>query len=128
MKIAFMGHKDDSSDIYIIDLVDNEIKNLTNDIFSESSPSWAPDGSKIYFTSDRGINSDVDAMFNVDFSQTDIYQFDFSNSQISQITSTAVNENYPIASTDGNLFYTSDHNGITNIFKHNLSNLSLIHI
>ena len=31
-RIAFMGHKDDSSDIYVIDLDSNEVKNITNDI------------------------------------------------------------------------------------------------
>ena len=120
-RIAFMGHKDDSSDIYVIDLDSNEVKNITNDIFSEASPSWSPDGAKIYFTSDRGVNSNINAMFDVDFSQTDIYEYDFSNAQVSQITNTSVNENYPVANADGDLFYTSDYNGITNIFKHNLS-------
>ena len=52
-----MGHKDDSSDIYIIDLNSDEITNITNDIFSDSSPSWSPNGKIIYFTSDRGENT-----------------------------------------------------------------------
>ena len=28
-----MGHKDDSSDIYVIDLTTKEVTNITNDIF-----------------------------------------------------------------------------------------------
>ena len=76
-KIAFMGHKDDSSDIYIIDLNSDEITNITNDIFSESSPSWSPNGKIIYFTSDRGENINANNMFDVDFSQTDIFQYSF---------------------------------------------------
>ena len=32
-------------------------KNLTNDVFSDTEPSWSPDGEKIVFVSDRGIKS-----------------------------------------------------------------------
>jgi Tol biopolymer transport system component len=120
-KIAFMGHKDDSSDIFVINLNDKKIVNITNDIFSEASPSWSPDGSKIYFTSDRGRNSNVVSMYDIDFSQTDIYEYNTESKIITQITNSDVNENYPIADTNGNLFYTSDYNGVTNIFKYNIS-------
>ena len=61
-------------------------------------------------------------MFDIDFSQTDIFQYNFDTYEVSQITDTQFNENYPVSSKDGHLFYTSDYNGITNIFKHNLSN------
>ena len=120
--IAFMGHKDDSSDIYVIDLNSKEVTNVTNDIFSESSPSWSSNGEVIYFTSDRGNSLQAENMFEIDFSQTDIFQYSFSTNKITQLTDTEFNENYPVASLDGNLFYTSDYNGITNIFKHNLTN------
>jgi len=119
-QIAFMGHKDDSSDIYVINLDNQKIKNITNDIFSEASPSWSPDGLKIYFTSDRGRNTNTVSMYDIDFSQTDIYEYDFVSNKITQITNSDVNESYPIADTNGNLFFTSDLNGITNIFKYNL--------
>ena len=120
--IAFMGHKDASSDIYVIDLNSKEVTNVTNDIFSESSPSWSSNGEVIYFTSDRGNSLQAENMFEIDFSQTDIFQYSFLTNKITQLTDTEFNENYPVASLDGNLFYTSDYNGITNIFKHNLSN------
>ena len=118
--IAFMGHKDDSSDIYVIDLNSKEVTNITNDIFSDSSPSWSSNGEVIYFTSDRGNSSQTKNMFEIDFSQTDIFQYSFASNKIIQLTDTEYNENYPVASSEGNLFYTSDYNGITNIFKHNL--------
>jgi Tol biopolymer transport system component len=120
-KIAFMGHKNDSSDIYVINLNSNEIQNITNDIFSESSPSWSPNGEIIYFSSDRGQNISAKNMFEVDFSQTDIFQYSYLTNKVSQITNTKFDENYPVSSKDGYLFYTADYNGITNIFKHNLT-------
>ena len=117
-KIAFMGHVNDSSDIYVIDLDTKDITNITNDKFSEYSPSWSNDGSKLYFASDRGVSNDSSDMYKIDFSQTDIFEFDFEENEIRQITNTDYNENYPVASNDGSIYYTSDYNGITNVFKH----------
>ena len=87
-KIAFMGHKDDSSDIYVIDLTTKEVTNITNDIFSESSPSWSSNGEIIYFTSDRGQNTSTNSMYDVDFSQTDIFQYSYQTNAVSHITNT----------------------------------------
>lgn len=120
-QIAFMGHKDNSSDIYIINLDNNKIVNVTNDIFSDSSPRWSPDGLKIYFSSDRGKSTKSKNMSDIDFSQTDIFEYNTLNAEITQITNSEFNENYPVANDKGYLFYTSDYNGVTNIFKHNLS-------
>ena len=89
-KIAFMGHKDDSSDIYVIDLTTKEVTNITNDIFSESSPSWSSNGEIIYFTSDRGQNTSTNSMYDVDFSQTDIFQYSYQTNTVSQITNTCL--------------------------------------
>tara|TARA_B100000427_G_scaffold314023_1_gene306845 strand:- start:984 stop:4091 length:3108 start_codon:yes stop_codon:yes gene_type:complete len=120
-KITFMGHKNNSSDIYVINLDNNEIINVTNDIFSDSSPRWSTDGLNIYFTSDRGNAQKVSDMNNVDFSQTDIFKYNTLTAEITQITNTEFNENYPVPNNKGDLFYTSDYNGVTNIFKHNLT-------
>ena len=54
-------------------------------------------------------------MFDVDFSQTDIFQYSYKTNTVTQLTNTKYNENYPVAGSDGNLFYTADYNGITNI-------------
>jgi len=39
---------------YIYNMTTKEVKNLTNDIFSDSEPVFSPDGKTIYFASDRG--------------------------------------------------------------------------
>ncbi|GIS56968.1 MAG: hypothetical protein CM1200mP1_09060 [Candidatus Neomarinimicrobiota bacterium] len=39
--------------------VSKELNNLTNDVFSDTEPSWSPDGSKIVFASDRGKNVEI---------------------------------------------------------------------
>ena len=52
--IAFIGQNKKQSDIYIYNFETQELTNLTDDIFSDSDPSWSLDDSKIYFASDRG--------------------------------------------------------------------------
>ncbi|MHC4259964.1 MAG: DUF5050 domain-containing protein, partial [Planctomycetota bacterium] len=54
-KIAFMSNRDGNFEIYIMNADGNEQKNLTNNPARDFLPSWAPDGSKIAFTSDRDV-------------------------------------------------------------------------
>jgi len=120
-KIVFIGHKDDASDLYVIDLDTTELTNLTNDTFSDFSPTWSSNGDMIVFSSDRGTNTGSPDMFDIEFSQNDIFMYDMSSEKITQVTNTPYNENYPVLNQENSLFYTADYNGVYNIFKHNLS-------
>ena len=121
-KIVFIGHKDNASDLYMIDLSTKELTNLTNDNFSDFSPTWSSNGDMIVFSSDRGTNTGSPDMFDIDFSQNDIFLYDLSSEKITQVTNTPYNENYPVFNKDNTLFYTADYNGVYNIFKHDISN------
>jgi len=57
-KIAFIGLKDDRTDLYVYNMKTKTLFRLTNDQFSEFEPSWSPDGKKIVFVSQRGFSSD----------------------------------------------------------------------
>jgi len=117
-KLAFVGHDEVSSDIYSYDLETDSLINLTNDLFSNSEPSWSPDGNKIVFVSDRNAKSISD----INRFQTDLYIVDTRSKDIQQITHTNHNENYPVwAHTEPILLYTADHNGVWNIYRHDLS-------
>ena len=115
-KIVFIGHKNDASDLYLIDLKTEKVTNLTNDIFSDFSPSWSLNGDKVFFSSDQSSYKDNTDISEIDFSKKDIFMYDFTTESITQITDTDHDEAYPVASKDNILFYTADYN------------LSLIHI
>jgi len=122
--LAFVGNQGKASDIYVLDIYTKAITNVTNDIFSDSEPTWTNDGKQISFVSDRGAHlngemneiSDTFKMSEYDYSQTDIYTIDIATKEISRLTNTEYNEDYPVwANTENKLLYTADKNGVWNI-------------
>jgi hypothetical protein len=130
-QLAFVGNKVSSSDIYLYDIENRTLKNLTNDIYSDSEPTWSADGSKIAYVSSRVKKDDSlirenQSLNDIASFQTDIYSIDITNNSLNRITYSDANENYPLwANTDNILFYTSDENGISNLFRHNMDNGSI---
>ena len=70
---AFIGHKNDASDLYLIDLKTEKVTNLTNDIFSDFSPSWSLNGDKVFFSSDQSSYKNNTDISEIDFSKKDIF-------------------------------------------------------
>jgi len=127
-EIVFTGNQNGSSDIYIYDLDQEKYRQITNDIFSDSYPRWDNKGEEIVFVSDRGGYVDgkySGRMEDHDYRQTDIYILNTKDGNIRRITDTPDNENHPIwANTKRTIFYTSDHNGVHNLYKHSLGSHS----
>ena len=128
-EIAFTGNHNGSSDLYIYDLDKEEYRQVTNDIFSDSYPNWNNKGNEIVFVSDRGDYVDgkyIGRMEKHDYRQTDIYIVNTQDNRIRRVTNTPDNENHPIwANTEETLFYTSDYNGVYNLYKHSLEEYNL---
>jgi Tol biopolymer transport system component len=127
-KLAFVGNTSFQSDIHIYDLNTKESINLTNDVFSDSDPVFSPDGSTVYFVSDRMNYTDPATlpknfkMSRFDFSQSNIYSIDLATRRIVRITEfEGSDETNPVVSPDGKkILYVSDRNGIGNVYERNL--------
>ena len=88
-QIAFIGQVENSSDIYIYNIDTKIIDRVTNDVFSDSYPSWNPLGTEILFASDRGdyVSGDFTGVMNDhDYRQTDIYSVSTLNNEITRHT------------------------------------------
>jgi Tol biopolymer transport system component len=126
--LTFVGVKTPQSDIYVYNIVTKELKNLTNDIFSDMDPAFSPDGKTIYFASDRGdilSPSMVQANFkiwNYDFGQSDLYSIDITTRIIRRITTQPNgSKTSPVPSPDGKkILYIADINGINNLYVQTL--------
>jgi Tol biopolymer transport system component len=119
-KLAFVGIKERQSDIYVYDLDTKELRNLTNDIYSDGDPVWSPDARTIYFSSDRGnhIGAAGGTMKTYDYSQQDLYSIGAASQVVERVTDWPnSDENSPVVSPDGKkLLFVSDKNGINNIY------------
>lgn len=127
--IAFIGYRDGASDLYIYELESKSFKNLTKDVFSDQDICWSEDSKLIIFSSDRKDNVipgeyPVDGIRQAAYSREgwDLYRMNIDSSTITRLTFTpGINEEKPtIAFDKKTLFYTSDSNGIDNIYAFNL--------
>ena len=124
-KIAFIGHDGFSSDVYVYDLIDENIINITNDWYSDTQVSWHPNGDDMLIISDRGNNKlgkkiDILNFIDHDVDYSDIYKLKKIsplNYDIIRLTNSEEIESYPLYSPDGKkVAFISDISGINNIY------------
>ncbi len=126
--LAFVGVKTPQSDVFIYNIATKELKNLTNDIFSDMDPVFSMDSKTIYFASDRGDITSPSFMpanfkiWNYDYGQSDLYSLDISTRIIRRITTQPNgSKSSPVLSPDGKkILYISDINGINNLYIQSL--------
>ncbi len=131
--LAFIGQDKKQSDVYLFKFLNRELINLTDDIFSDSDPSWSFDDRKIYFSSDRGnyLNkSDIPSDFKIYeyyYGQKDIYSINLEDLIVTRVTNLPhSNETSPREDANGErLIFISDMNGINNIYVKNLKSDSI---
>lgn len=126
--LAFVGDNSKQSDIWVYDLNSKKLTRITNDRFSDSYPRWSRDGNKIYFTSDRGNNIDLNSipenidMAKYDYSEKNLYDYDMTAGTLKLLNSDkGADESHAVSSPDGKrILFISDKNGINNLWMKNL--------
>jgi len=117
--VAFSALDGGLSDIFLFDLETEELKKLTDDPFSDLYPSWSPDGSNIAFVTDR-FSSDLSILNIGDFQMAFL---DPNTGAIEKIPGFlgAKNINPQWAPDSKSLFFMSDRNGISNVYRLDLA-------
>ena len=106
-KVIFSGAKNGIRDIYLLDLSNYSLKNLTNDEFFDYSPAWSPDGKTIVYTSD--VRGNI-KLFSFNLVQPEASKL--------QLTYAEYNDIQPIFTPDGKkILFSSDEGGIYNIYS-----------
>lgn len=126
-KLAFDGNIGPSQDIFVYDLRTKELTNLTKDFFSDYEPSWSNDSKSVFFVSDRGskvelnsYKSDYNLLSENNIYQSDIYKVALNSIVAERITDTPLwSENQPQMTRSGQLVFSSDENGIPNLYEYN---------
>lgn len=132
-ELAISAYKPLESDIYVYNLKTHELRNLTNDIFTDQQPYWSPDSKKIYFASDRGdsLYQESNPLALAHWAAgnpLDIFSIDVASGKIQRITHSNFpntpnvvahggDNTYPLPTPDGKgLIFESSRNGIDNLY------------
>ncbi len=109
-KVAFSGAlKDGMFDLYVYDVSRDELRQLTDDIYSDRDASFSPDGKKVAFSSDR-------AAFGFE-GYHNIFEIDLATEEITQLTSGQFKDFSPDYSSDGKwLLFSSEREGRSNLY------------
>jgi Tol biopolymer transport system component len=115
--IAFSALSGGISDIYLINLKNKNISNLTNDIYYDITPIWAPDGKTILYSSRRSGNDQI-------------FEINVNNPQLRiQYTFDNYNSISPFYSPDMKIIYFSaNKNGVNNIYALNKETNELLQL
>jgi hypothetical protein len=117
--------RDGNSDLYLISLRRNSIKRLTNDAFDDVHPTFIPGTSSILFSSNRTTDSinvkGQAAIADARSYNLFVYNIDTTREQVLRLTNALSNNTRPFAADENLFYFLSDQQGITNLYRYDLS-------
>ncbi|MCK4932998.1 MAG: PD40 domain-containing protein, partial [Candidatus Aminicenantes bacterium] len=124
--VAFSALVGGFSDIFIYDLEEDKLERMTDDAFADLYPVWSPDGSAIAFVTDRFSTSL--SILNIGNYELALKDMETGNIQKIPGFSDAKNINPQWSPDSKSLYFLSDQNGITNVYRINLANQRIFQI
>jgi Tol biopolymer transport system component len=121
--VAFTGLSGGFTDLYIYDLGAEQLRRLTNDAYADLQPAWSPDGRTIAFATDR-FSSDLSTLH---VRPTSLGLIDVATGRASKLEGAGnARQLNPQWSPDGeSLYFLSDPDGITNLYRVSLAGSEL---
>ncbi|MCC7009523.1 MAG: PD40 domain-containing protein [Acidobacteria bacterium] len=117
-KIAFTAQAGGVTDLYLVDLQTNEVRQLTHDLFADLQPAWAPNSRDLAFVTDR-FGGDLARL---SFDRYTLARLDTETGAVSQIeTGVDGNAVNPQWASDRELFFISDATGRPDVYRRDLS-------
>lgn len=116
-KILFTGLNEGQSDLYIYNLKSKELRQLTNDRFSDLQPNWANSGDKIAFISERDEDTQLD---NFKFGEYRITIYDLNTNTVNvlDVFPDADNFSPQFGPDDNTLYFISHADGYRNLYQY----------
>jgi hypothetical protein len=118
-RLVFTGLDGGLSDLFVIDADGRHLERLTHDKFADLQPAWSPDGRTIAFATDRGPDTDLDAL-RVGHFRIALYDVDTRGIRVLD-RQEGRNINPQWAPDSKSLAFISDRTGIANVFLHDVA-------
>jgi hypothetical protein len=121
--VVFSGLKEGQSDLYHYTFQNKELKQLTNDAYSEYHPSFSHDGKSLVYSTDRGSfsrdNKTVDISFNLS-----ILDLATNVTRDLDIFPEANNLNAQFSGDDSQIYFLSNRDGFRNLYRYTIASNS----
>jgi Tol biopolymer transport system component len=113
--ITFTGIAGGVSDLFIYDLKDNVLKQMTRDVYADLQPVWSPDGKTIAFVTER-FSTNLEW---VDIGNYELALLDVESGRIQKLLGFPAGKNInPQWTTDSQgLYFLSDQSGKTDLYR-----------
>jgi Tol biopolymer transport system component len=114
--IVFSGNRGGITNLYLLDLQTEEVRQLTEGRFSDLMPVFSPDGGRVAFVTARGEGTDLEALR---FGPYRLAVYDLGTGEITLLPLTGGARDFnPAWTRDGQgLFFLSDRTGIANVHR-----------
>ncbi len=118
--ITFSGLKAGQSDLFSYNLTSEDVKQLTNDIYTDYQPSYSLDGSKLAFSTDRVSikNNNIGSTLPMGMAILDLKTNEIKDINIFK---GANNLNPVFASKDSKIYFLSNRDGFRNLYRYDLA-------
>lgn len=126
-EIAFSGSKGGVSDLYLADVETGAVRQLTNDKYGDIQPAFSADGRTIAFATDRGPGTSFE---NLTFGEMQLATLDVASGQVTvhQAFAEGKHINPQFSADGGSLFFVSDQDGISDVYRMDLTSGQLFRI
>ena len=115
--IAFTGLDGGISDLYLFDLDQNTVRQLTNDRYADLQPAWSPDGGQLAFVTDRGPNGTNFETLDFTPGRLGLIEVTSGDIEVLRPFGDALHHNPQFSSDGESLFFISTYNGFKDIYR-----------